>query len=542
MFRESGMDWKYSSKKGKPLTAQEFEKATNRIVREMHATTKAFADDSEAAKLERKRRAGEDFECFCKTYLPHYFYKDFGDIHKSLIKYTQTGGKAINLVAFPREHGKSAISSFAKPLQLALTGQSPYTIILSDTNDLACEMIQWIKIECEENSRIKQDFGEAKTEGWWEKDDIVLFGRYRIRGMGHQQKVRGTRFMQFRPFYIVIDDLENDINVKNKQLVQEKLDWILGAVYGSMADNGTLLMVGTMLDKDSVLARLNKHIEDKGEEFKIMFGVKSMNTVVIAAILDENTENERPAWPEGKTLGKLKQIRYMVGAKVWASEFQNRPIDSGQIKLDWMREYEREILILKRKEWSFYSGSDLSAGEKEQNDFKSHLVVALDRETKKRYVADAWIRKCLMNAFHMAYIGLYEEYRMIKSAYETNGFQIYIKRDLVKLCHDRGLYPNFVEVVQTANKFDRILGGLAGMIEWGDLLFDKNNKDQQLLIHQLNVLGTKEHDDGPDALETAVSMSQDDRGKFEFKSAGSRTGGEGMRNMRVSAMARGEYL
>ena len=152
MFEE-GFRWSYKKKTGKPLTEKQFVKAVSKIQREMQSATKPFADDSEEAKRKRRERAKEDFFSFCFTYLPHYFFKPSGEIHRDLNDCIEMRGKSLHARAEPREHGKSVIASFAKPLQWALCDISPYTILLSDTNDLGCEFIQWIKIECEENPR-----------------------------------------------------------------------------------------------------------------------------------------------------------------------------------------------------------------------------------------------------------------------------------------------------------------------------------------------------------------------------------------------------
>lgn len=546
MIHADNYEIPFLKKKGRALTEREFAEAAAEIIRNMSAQTKPFDDNSEEAKQKRRERAKQDYEWFCLTYLPHYFSKPFGEIHKELVRYIETGGKSLHAVAYPREHGKSAHASFAKPLQMALCDISPYSIILSDTSELAQEMIVWIKLECEENQRIIQDFGNPVCEGMWEKDDIVLFGRNRIRGMGHTQKVRGTRFRQYRPFYIAIDDLENDINVKNKQLVKEKVNWILGAVYGSLADNGTLLMVGTMLDKDSVLSRLVKIIQEKAEEFKTQFHIKGMNAAVYSAIIDENTPNERPVWPEGKTLAGLKQIRFVVGPIVWASEFQNKPLDCGLYKLEWIQFYDRQIL--EKKSWLHYAGSDPSVGESEQSDFKAHVVVALDPETKKRYVVEAWIRREVMNEFFRVFIELYQAYKMSQSAFEVNGYQINLATELTVLCRNANIWPNFQLVHHATDKVARI-SQYAGMVARGDCLFSKGYSDIDILINQLNALGTRDHDDGADAWEMAITASMSGREDFSFQCSGQKraSAAAAIREQfyqtgRASMHVRGEFL
>jgi len=507
----------FLKQKGKAMSEKEFEEAAAEILRNMSAVTKPFEEDTEEEKQKRRERAAKDYEWFCLTYLPHYFSKPFGEIHRELISYCETGGKSLNAVAYPREHGKSAHTSFAKPLQLALCDISPYSIIVSDTSDLAEEMIMWIKLECEENQRIIQDFGNPVTEGWWEKGDIVILGKNRIQARGYGQRIRGTRYRQFRPFYIVIDDLENDINVKNKKLVKAKYKWIMGAVYGSLADNGTLIMVGTMLDKDSVLSRMIKNIRDNAEEFQKRFKVKGMNAAVYSAIIDENTPNERPCWPEGKTLAMLHQIKFVVGDIVFAAEFQNKPMDTGAYKLEWMRPFDFEIIS--KTNWQYFSGSDPSASSDQKNDFKAHVVIALDPVILKRYVVESWIQHAEMFNFYDAFISLFRTYRPLKCGFEKNGYQNYLASELVALCKKEDLWPNFVLLQHSDDKVARCSRWVL-MFKDSDILFYRNYSDNEILVKQLNSLGEKDHDDGPDALDMAIEVSQGGAGDFEFKASG----------------------
>jgi hypothetical protein len=78
------------------------------------------------------------------------------------------------------------------------------------------------------------------------------------------------------------------------------------------------------------------------------------------------------------------------------------------------------------------------------------------------------------------------------------------------------------------------------MAQRADLLFCRGHSDQEVLVTQLNLLGTKANDDGPDAMDMALEASMNWRGKFSFKSAGRRT--MGMRGQRPSFSVRRELL
>lgn len=495
----------------KKLTRKEFEKRTQAILAAIGASCSPFEDSSEAARRERVERGRNDHDFFKTTYLPHYFSKPSGRIHEELDEMLYMGGKSLCGVAFPREHGKSTHATLFAPLHQALHEISPYTIIISDTFELTAEFVYWIRLEIEENPRIRADFGDLVTAGWWGDGDIVLGGKCRIRGVGARQRIRGTRFRQHRPKLIVIDDLENDINVLNRKLVERTFKWILGAVYGSLDDDGLELMVGTLLKNYSVLAKLKKHIEEEGPTLEKMFGIKSMVFKLYPAVLEG-----KPIWPEGKSLQKLMQIKATVGPVVWASEFLNEPIDDGIFRGDWFTFYQREVVLLLPRQWVYFSGTDPSAKGTEIHNYKAHVVLAQDREIRDAlFVAEAWIRQDSIPAMIDAFLELYSIYHMVACGFEVNGYQAYVKEVVEKELFQKGLYPNIVEVTQTLDKILRI-SRLAGPVRRSAIRFCKGHSDQDLLVDQFQNLGTSMEDDGPDATEIAVHVAETYGGAIEI--------------------------
>jgi len=492
------------------LSPKEFERKSQQILLRMQGLAKPFADDSPEARRKRRDRGETDHFWFLKTYLPHYFNKPFGMHHREHLEMLETRGKSLMASADPREHGKSALCSFGYPIHQACYQLRHYMILISDTEELAGEFIQWIKLEFEENPRIRQDFGDLVTSGYWTDTDIIVGGKTRIRGVGHGQRIRGTKFMQYRSDYIGVDDYENDINVKNKKLVKEGLKWLLSAAYGSLDRNGTMMMVGTILARVSVLGLLIKHIQDKAEEFVQKYGVRSMRAVVHSIITPEG----EPLWPESFTMEEIDKIRMIVGSSVFAADYMNKPIDDGIIKDEWIKYCQPEDLL--NLPLVYFAGIDPSARANEKNDFKAIIIIAKDMATKYLYVVHAFIRRCSIGVMNQNYINRYRELQMLASEYETNGYQLYVKEDLDILCLKEGLYPPIVAVEHRTDKIMRIAGRLETLIERGIIRFIKGHSDQDLLVEQLCGLGSNEKDDGPDGLEMAVHAAEKGAGVFEY--------------------------
>ena len=49
---------------------------------------------------------------------------------------------------------------------------------------------------------------------------------------GRKQKLRGLRYKQYRPDYIVIDDADDDELSENPRLIKKTIKWINKAVLG----------------------------------------------------------------------------------------------------------------------------------------------------------------------------------------------------------------------------------------------------------------------------------------------------------------------
>jgi predicted phage terminase large subunit-like protein len=490
-------------KRKRKLSKKEFEKQVANILALQQTAVKPFPDCSEDAKKARRERGRKDIEYFKKTYFPHYFTAESGEIHKELHQFCRLGQKSISALAYPRKFGKSTNVTFVEPIHQAVYEISPFTMLISDIKDTSEEFLTYIKLEFEENIRLRTDFGDLVTAGLWEKDDIVIGGKARIMAVGARQNIRGKRFRNFRPTLMLIDDLENDVNVLNKKLVKRTFNWILGAVFPSLDDNGSLVMIGTMLDKISVLSLLIDHIREKGPEIEEEFGVSVMNARIYSAITPEG----KSLWPEGMPLALLKRIKKQVGPSVWAKEFMNMPLDTAIYKLDWFDYYEPEVIVNRKRYWNYFSGSDPSARDTEKHDYKAHVVVAQDRESKTIYVVEAWIQHSPISNFNNAFIDLYQEYNMATSLYEENSYQMYLKEELQRICKERGAYPNIKGVTHTSDKVMRI-GRFEAAVERGDIKFQKKHSDQEILIEQLHCLGTNMNDDGADAWEMALHAAE----------------------------------
>ena len=108
-------------------------------------------------------------------------------------------------------------------------------MIVSDTNDQATGFTLPIRLELEDNVRIKHDFGSL-IGPTWKKNDFTTSSGIRVLARGRGEKVRGLKNRQHRPDKAVVDDYENDENVENPNLIKKGMKWLRNAVIGSLGE------------------------------------------------------------------------------------------------------------------------------------------------------------------------------------------------------------------------------------------------------------------------------------------------------------------
>lgn len=482
------------------ITKAEYRKKVAEIV-SLIRQTPPFEDTSSAAKRRRKARAKQDHFYFFNTYLPHYFPQPSAQFHREVIGLMEIRGIPV-AVAAPREHAKTTLCTKAYPTHQIVFGLRHFYIPISDTKDQAADFTMAIRLELEENARIKQDFGDLRSVGGkWEDGDFVTRNNVRVLALGSRQKIRGRTHRQYRPDLVVIDDLENDRNVKNPRLVKVTVQWIKEATYPAVDTNGGLFFIGNLLSKKSVLAHYLK------EEKWI--------TRLYRAIQDDGTA----LWPGRLPLEVLLKKKEIMGSYAFNKEFQNDPRDEeGAFQEEWIRYYHPDELV--GRALRSFTGIDPSAKEGENSCDKAIITIAID--PPEIFVRDAFVRQCSINQMVKAAYERYMEFHQLLMLLETNVFQELLLRDFNKEAAEKGFHLPLRGIDHRVAKDTRILR-LSPLVERGIIRFQKGHSDQDKLIEQLLYFpSTLMNKDGPDALEMAVFAAEQFATMADFRSAGRR--------------------
>lgn len=471
-----------------------------------------FENDSPAAQNERKSQAKGDLLFFFKTYLPHYFGAEFGEFHAEWEDLTEVRDEAA-LVAAPREHAKSTFFTFGVPIRNICYVLRRFQLIISDTNDQATGFTLPIRLELEENPRLRHDFGDMRGRVW-KANDFTTANGVKVLARGKGEKVRGLKNRQYRPDFAVVDDFENDENVENPKLVEKGIRWLRRAVIGSMGTGYTFMMVGNLFHPKSVLSQL---IAAKDEEGNPLYVSR-----IYRAWIDYGKPTQRPLWPALWPAERLQKKQRQMGTVDFNAEMMNLTgAENSPFKETWFKYFERVQIVI--PEMLVATFVDPSAKGGEANDYKAIITVGLERQAMIFRCLHAWMRHATVGQMFAAAYHQVDHYGGVIGI-EENMLEDFLHEAIANYAISVGRYLPWQPLRHTTNKEARIVGTLSYLVEHGKLLFEKGHSDQDLLIEQLvYILNKNVNDDGPDALEGAVSLLQSSAGgPMEHESTGRR--------------------
>lgn len=485
--------------------------------RRIELEVEAFPVDARAkADRRQKALAPDGFGFFAETYFPHYHDRAPSRLHEALHRLlpevvADARGRKVEIIA-PRGSAKSTKVSLEFLLWVAISGAKKFPIIVSDASEQAELLLEAVKAELELNPRLASDFPEATGQGrLWRAHEIVTANDARIVALGSGKKIRGRRHGPHRPDLVILDDLENDENVKSPDQRDKLEAWIDKAVLKSGPADGSLdlLFVGTILHHDSVLARKSRApgwevhkfaailrmpdrtdlwerfeetLLNNGEEVARAYYAKNR------AVMDAGAELD---WPGMQTLVGL-MIEKAENYAAFMSERQNEPISENapfRTLVFW---------VAKRQALVFFGAIDPSLGRHgKSRDPSAILIGGFDRASGELDVYEASIRKRLPDTIIADAIALQREYRCALWFVEAVQFQEFLRTEIMRRAAKEGLAFPAIPIIPIADKTLRIERlqppAASGLI--------RLHQSQRTLIEQLQQWPLAAHDDGPDCLE-----------------------------------------
>lgn len=253
------------------------------------------------------------------VHLSTHFLSDPADFHKDLADLADEHDRLV--VAAPRGHAKTTVLALARPLYLAATRREPFTLIVSDTATQAEQRTSDIYAELLENDHLvrtyphlalpeRRDYAEKRVKR--STRDFITLGGIRFTSAGAGQSLRGIKDRHQRPTTIIIDDLENDENVRTPEQRQKLWDWFTKSLLNLPGPDGASIhVIGTILHEKGLLARL----------------LSPEQAGVWAQRKYRAIQDGHPLWPAAWPLSKLEAKRLEIGSRAFSSEYLNDPVD-----------------------------------------------------------------------------------------------------------------------------------------------------------------------------------------------------------------------
>ncbi|MEW6359635.1 MAG: phage terminase large subunit [Planctomycetota bacterium] len=472
----------------------------------------------DAESRARGEHGRSDLPFFEATYLPHHFSAPGGRFHEELDAFLRQAGHCV--VEAPRGHGKSTKITLSFLLHAILYNEARFVLLVSETYDQASRFLQDIRHEIESNDEIIADFGRLRTCAWSNRR-LITAADVCLQVFGEGQKIRGSKFRQFRPDLIVVDDPESLSTTQSAAVRRKRRDWFHKEVLGALDPDGKVVLIGTAVHHDGLL----RHVMRRGG-----FRVKQFKAVIAwprrmdlwaewEGVLRENgrdgaeaffrdreaemTEGAEVLWPTYWDLYRLMRRRFEMGVVAFAAEFQNEPIDpeARRFKEEWIRYYESsETAFLPL---AVFIAVDPSLGARELGDFSAIVVGGLARP-ERLYILESLIRRMSPGDLIAAIFRLCLKWKPIKVGIESNNFQVLLAQRLRERSAESSALIPVQEMVNHADKVLRI-SAIAPLVENGVIRF---RKEDGLLVEQLLHFPKGEHDDGPDALEMLVRLAR----------------------------------
>ena len=500
----------------------------------------------------RRKLGAIDMEFFGRAYFPHYFSRPSPEFHRELDAIWQQGvlkgrypltpadTKAISrlpgvrrAVAAPRGHAKSTNLTFKGTMHSTLYGYKHYPIIISDSSEQAEGFLDNIRVEFEENTAILEDFGSL-AGSVWRSNVLVTKTNIKIEAIGSGKKIRGRKHRNWRPDLIILDDVENDENVRTPEQRSKLKNWFDKAVSKSGDDYTDIVYIGTLLHYDSLLAKTLTNPAYRSIKYKAVIQFSQADDLwqqwesIFTDLSNDDREADALAffqahkaamlegtqvlWEEKLSYYDLMVMRVSEGEASFNSEEQNEPInpDDCLFMEEWFDYYNEAEVNFGDPAFDFFGFIDPSLGKTKRSDFSAIVTLAKHRSSGYMYVVDADIERrhpdriiadvLAKERWLRASFG--HGYRKLGA--ETNQFQWFLKEELAKASAKAGLYLPIEEVQQTSDKVMRIQT-LQPDVKNKYIKFNRRHKR---LLEQLTQFPMGAHDDGPDALEGARSIAK----------------------------------
>lgn len=355
-----------------------------------------------------------------------------------------------------------------------------------------------IRRELEINKKINHVFGNIvptnsddtkdKRLNKWRQKELEFLNWSYIETVTRWEPIRWAR-----PKEIIMDDPQDNKDVKNPTMAREFVEWAFTSLYNVLLPGGRMVALGTIVWNLCFVKQLRD--DKKWPTIEYQACDENFENILWPQLWTKKALMERRDWKIITDPKTWKQIRKRgIGTAYFNQEFRNIPLNTADktIKENWIRYYVPPL------DFDFIVFAiDPATKTKEKNDFTG-LAVVWVKEYKKYVIYWKWV-KLPPRQLEQFIVNINDKFEP----------DVIVKEDNVevKLTDDlKARWLPIESVWSHKDKHTRLLW-VAGMIEVWDVYFLKNGQDS--MIEQITQYPDVEHDDEMDALVMALQKAQE---------------------------------
>ena len=513
---------------------------------------------------------------WAQEFLAHYFSDPPCAFHVQLLDVLTDPRQRLIARVAPRGHAKSTCATLAYPLWCICARQRRNIIIITHEASLATQFVGDIRRELESNERIIAEYGDLgvqegiegsrdqaregsrsiggadgqreganggsasgskkrktgagrersqkpptprRTRRKWAEGRFTTATGVTVQAKGSGASLRGTRVGPHRPDLIICDDLETDEQVRSPERRRKLEHWLRRVVMPALAPDGQLLVLGSLIHYDSLLANLRDRQRFPHWDYAVYRALE--------AELGPDGQYRRVAlWPARWPVEKLDLERERIGTDAFQQEYQANPIDETlrTFKPEWLRRYDESELVPERL--VTLMAVDPATGA-DEGDFFALWVGSIDTATGIIYTRQLTLERIGIVEQVKRIVAAFEQWRPVRIGIETTAYQVTLKQILEDESARRGLYLPLVPIHAIGNKIARVQGSSPfyenGMFRLPAVL------DPEVEAQFLHFPRTK-HDDGPDVCAMGIELARAFRAGVRIEGATAQRGSRGRRD------------
>jgi len=500
-----------------------------------------------------KLRCETDPELFCRVFFPRHCRYPFSPLHRHLFRqYCRQQHQPLHeregrnyAVAAPRGYAKSTIATLLLPIHDVVYRGEGYIVIVSATLPQSVGKLKNIRAELAENRMLRECF-EPQISRITSRQIVV--NDIAIEAFSVGTELRGITYRHWRPTKIVIDDGEDSDAVESPEQ-REKLTMWFNEVLENIGNGYTnVIVVGTVLHSDSLLANILKRPDFQSRTFRAVETFAENTTLweqwrarfndlsdpcraetarsFFELNRDTMLKGARVLWPEKEDYYDLMCQLTTRGRKAFFKEKQNDPRhheaqlfdpetfryftleqSSEQIAGEQIVQpgSSRQVSLDRLVRFGFLDSALGGAG----SDFAAVATVGRD-EHGYLYVLDVWMERASPTRQIEKIFDLHALWNYRLFGFEANCFQSLLAQPIEQERQRRRKAGRpwdlpIEQVSHRENKLRRI-ASLETLIANGWLLFSPTLGEE--FFQQCEQFPRAAHDDGLDALEAAVSLAR----------------------------------